>query len=66
MKMGDLSQAFKAASAGMELVISILTGSVLGYAVGSLIDEGSGFVGLTVGAVLGLALGIYNLYRQYG
>ena len=66
MNIDDLNQAFKAASAGMEMVISILTGCILGYVVGSLFDEGSGYIGLTVGAILGLVLGTYNLYRKYG
>jgi len=66
MKIDDLNQAFKAASAGMEMVISILTGCILGYLVGSLFDEGSSYIGLAVGAVLGLIAGTYNLYRKYG
>jgi len=66
MKIDDLNQAFKAASAGMEMVISILTGCILGYLVGSLFDEGSRYIGLAFGAVLGLVLGTYNLYRKYG
>ncbi len=66
MKIDDLNQAFKGASGGMEMVISILTGCILGYLVGSLFDEGSSYIGLAFGAVLGLIAGTYNLYRKYG
>jgi len=65
MKIENLDQAFKAASAGIEMAISILIGSVLGYAGARFFDEGSGYIGLVVGAVLGLISGTYNLYRRY-
>ncbi|KQC12593.1 MAG: AtpZ/AtpI family protein [Methanothrix sp.] len=66
MKIDNLSQAFKAASAGIEMAISILIGCLLGYAVASLFDEGYGYIGLVIGAVFGLISGTYNLYRRYG
>ncbi len=66
MKIDNLNQAFKAASAGIEMAISILTGCIIGYAVASFLDEGAGYLGLIVGAVVGLASGTYNLYRRYG
>jgi F0F1-type ATP synthase assembly protein I len=66
MKIDNLNQAFKAASAGIEMTISILIGSILGYAVANLFYEGSGYIGLAIGAILGLISGTYNLYRRYG
>jgi len=66
MKIDNLSQAFKAASAGIELAISILIGCLLGYALASLFDGGYGYIGLVIGAVFGLISGTYNLYRKYG
>ena len=66
MKIDNLNQAFKAASAGIEMAISILIGSILGYAVASLFYEGSDYIGLAIGAILGLISGTYNLYRRYG
>lgn len=65
MKIENLDQAFKAASAGIEMAISILIGCVLGYAGARLFDEGYGYIGLIIGAVLGLISGTYNLYRRY-
>ncbi|HII06621.1 MAG TPA: AtpZ/AtpI family protein [Methanotrichaceae archaeon] len=65
MKIDNLNQALKAASAGIEMAISILIGSVLGYSVTNLLDEGSGYIGLTIGAILGLISGTYSLYRRY-
>jgi F0F1-type ATP synthase assembly protein I len=66
MKIDNLSMALKAASAGIEMSISILTGCLIGYAIASLIDEGSRYIGLIIGAILGLISGTYNLYRKYG
>ncbi len=47
------------------MAISILIGSAIGYSGFRFFDEGSGYIGLVIGAVLGLISGTYNLYRRY-
>ena len=57
MKIENLDQALNAASAGIGMVISILTGSVIGYAGVRFFDEGSSHIDLVIAAVLGPILG---------
>ena len=66
MERDTIRQALGAASAGVEMAISILAGCLLGYAAGSLFDGTGAYIGLMIGAALGLASGIYRLYKKYG
>ncbi|MHC1631173.1 MAG: AtpZ/AtpI family protein [Methanotrichaceae archaeon] len=66
MNKDILAQALKATSAGMEMAVSILLGCILGYVAGSLFDRTTSYIGMTIGAIIGLAAGIYKLYKKYG
>jgi len=65
MNRDTLAQGLGAATAGMEMAISILTGCVLGCVAGGLVNENVAYMGLMIGAALGLVLGIYRLYKKY-
>ena len=65
MNRDTLAQGLGAATAGMEMAISILTGCVLGYVACGLVIENVAYIGLMIGAALGLVLGIYRLYKKY-
>lgn len=64
-KVDALPLLLRAATGGTELALSILGGGILGYAAGSLFGETSSYAGLTVGVMVGLAVGTYRLYRKF-
>jgi F0F1-type ATP synthase assembly protein I len=62
----SLNQALQAVSAGMEMAISIIAGSAIGYVVGGYFSPEGSYIGLMIGAALGLISGVYRLYKKYG
>jgi F0F1-type ATP synthase assembly protein I len=61
--MSEQRPAASAATAGIYLLVALVTCVALGFGAGSLL--GASPVGAVVGAVVGIPVSFYLVYRQY-